>query len=209
MSYTVLFGRKSIQLSSKNLVIPAAHVKSFDTAIECAEEMRKMLEQEQARVDTAAQVARQEGFAQGHLEGKQVVEAAFADVVEQMIHERHAQQEAARDAVCSLALAVVRKLAASLGAHEMVPALLEQALTSLMPDRFASVRVHPDLVEAVRARLPDLGYPIEVVGDDGLEPFGCVLDHPQGQQVVSLETQLSVIGAALDVEPASQDLEAA
>ena len=200
-AYTVLHGRRSLQMSTNRLVIPAAEVASFTEAIHCAQALTSLLEHERIRLDNAFAAAHEEGLAQGRRDAERTAMAAVAEAVGRMAQDAQTQRAAAREAVVTLALAVVSKLSESLGAIHVVPALIEQAVTELMPERAIRVRVCPNVHEVTRRHLSNLGLSAEVRADETLADFDCVIESAQGQSVVSLDTQLSAIGKALGVRP--------
>ena len=200
-AYTVVHGRRSLQLATHRLLIPAAEVGSFATAAHCAQALTSLLEHERARVDAALKAAEEIGHEQGRKNGERATAQALADTIARMAAELQAQQAAARASVSTLALAVVHKLAASLGAREVVPTLIEQAVLELMPTRVTRVRVSPDALEPTRMRLAQMGVEAEVRVDETLSPCDCVIESLDGQNMVGLDTQLAAIGKALGVQP--------
>lgn len=200
-AYTVVHGRRSLQLATGRLLIPASEVEAFTTAAQCAQALSALFKHEQGRIATAVQRARQAGWAQGREEGAAASAEALADAIAGMARDLQARQLAMREAVSTLALAVVHKLASSLGAAEVVPTLIEQALAELLPLRPTRIRVGIDVLDSARARVAQSGLDAEVRGDDALGPFDCVIESAQGQNVVGLETQLAAIGRALGVKP--------
>jgi len=200
-AYTVLHGRRSFQMSTNRLVIPAAEVRSFGDAVQCVQALTSLLEHERARVANTLAAAQEEGLSQGRRDAEQAALGKVAEVVGRMVRDAQAQRVAAREAVTTLALAVVSKLSASLGAMHVVPALIEQAVAELMPERAIRVRVAPPLLEITRRHLSNMALAAEVRADETLGDFDCVIESAQGQSVVSLDTQLSAIGKALGVRP--------
>lgn len=197
MSYLVLHGRRSLQVMTDRLVVPAQEVESFATAAELAQALMSLLEDEQRRVEAAEQAGREAGHAAGVAQGLAEVREEFGAAMAKHAQDRQAAQQAARAAVGTLALAVVKKLAASLGAHQLVPALVEQAVVGLLPDPAARVHVHPDVVGAVRDHLARIDFKAEVLGDETLAPYDCVLEDGKGRSLLGLDSQLDVIGKAL------------
>jgi len=200
-AYTVLHGRRSLQMSTNRLVIPAAEVDSFVDAVQCAQALTSLLEHERTRVDSALAAAQAEGLAQGRRDAERSAMEAVAEAVGRMARDAQAQRTAAREAVTTLSLAVVSKLSEALGAMNVVPALIEQAVAELMPERAIRVRVCPTVHEVTRRHLSNLGLAAEVRADETLADFDCVIESAQGQSVISLDTQLSAIGKALGVRP--------
>jgi flagellar biosynthesis/type III secretory pathway protein FliH len=197
MSYLVLHGRRSLQVMTDRLVVPAQEVESLASAAELAQSLKSLLDDEQRRIDKAEVDGHRAGHEAGVRQGHAEVRAEFGEAMARLVQERRAAQEAARAAVSTLALAVVKKLAASLGADHMVPALVEQAVLGLLPDPATRVRVHPDVVADVREHLARIDFQAEVLGDETLGAYDCVLEDDKGRSLVGLEPQLAVIATAL------------
>jgi flagellar biosynthesis/type III secretory pathway protein FliH len=205
-AYTVLHGRRSLQIATNRLVIPAAEVTSFASAVHCSQALTSLLEHERGRVDTALKAAEQVGFEQGQQKGEEAAAQNFTQALAKLTQELKAQQDTAREAVSVLALAVVHKLSEVLGAAQVVPRLIEQAVLELLPARPTRIRVSPQVFEETRAHMAYTGLDAEVRVDENLNAFDCVIESEQGQNVVGLETQLAIIGEALGVKP-TLDLE--
>jgi flagellar biosynthesis/type III secretory pathway protein FliH len=200
--YTVVHGRRSLQLATNRLVIPADEVPVFTQAAQCAHALTTLLEQEGERIEVAVKNAHQLGFEQGQKQGAQAAQDAVSETLANMAKELQAQHLATRESVKVLALAVVYKLAAALGAAEVVPTLIEQAVAELLPAKTTRIRVNAQALEPTRARLLHMGVEAEVRVDENLTPFDCVIESSHGQNVVSLDTQLNAISNALGVKPA-------
>jgi flagellar biosynthesis/type III secretory pathway protein FliH len=199
--YTVVHGRRSLQMATNRLVIPAAEVTSFASAVHCSQALTSLLEHERGRVNEALQAAEQLGFEQGQQKGEEAALQNFTQALAKLTQELKAQQDTAREAVSVLALAVVHKLSEALGAAQVVPRLIEQAVLELLPARPTRIRVSPQAFEETRAHMAHTGLDAEVRVDEGLNAFDCVIESEQGQNVVGLETQLGIIGEALGVKP--------
>lgn len=200
-AYTVLHGRRSLQVATQRLVIPVDEVGEFTSAVQCAQALTSLLEHERTRVAQALAAAQAEGLAEGRRDAEQAAGVQVAEAVARMVREVHAQREAARDAVGALALAVVAKLSAQLGAARVVPLLIEQAVQELLPERAVRVRVSPTVIEAVRRHVGTTGLAAELRADETLGEFDCVIDSRHGQAVVGLDAQLAAVGRALGVPP--------
>jgi len=185
----------SVQLQA--LQTPLAEPDLLDQIVERSKVARSEVEHERARVAQALAQAQEAGFEQGRRDGERVAAERLTEVVARITRDQQVQQQAARDAVGALALAVVQKLASSLGASEVVPKLVEQAVIELLPQRSTRVRVGPEAMEATRERLAKLGLSADVRADETLGAFDCVIDSVTGQHVVSLDSQLAAIGRAL------------
>nr|WP_239024667.1 FliH/SctL family protein [Sphingomonas corticis] len=98
-----------------------------------------------------------------------------------------------RGDLARLALEVVRRIAADLGAADMVAAMADRAAAGVAPDLAPTVRVHPDALAATRARL---GERVAVEADAALAPTDCVIATSLGEVHAGLETQLAALARA-------------
>ncbi|MFO1072303.1 MAG: FliH/SctL family protein [Geminicoccaceae bacterium] len=114
--------------------------------------------------------------------------AAIAQALAAAAQARAADQALEAAQARRLVRAVLRAVA---GAHlasagETLLARLGEMLRELPEAAVAVLHVHPDLVEPLRARLPDLvraaglAGPVEILGEPGLEPGGVRLTWPEG-----------------------------
>jgi type III secretion protein L len=162
---------------------------------ECEALEARLLKEGQA----AHAVARREGFAQGHREGSALCAERLTEI----------ELEAARylgtldDKLVRLVMQVIRRIAPRIGARQVVPDLVEEALKEVRAERFLVIRVHPDCVETVNQRLSEIkqAYPmfelVDVLSDSTLEPFDCSLESEAGVVRADLEVQLEAIERAL------------
>jgi flagellar biosynthesis/type III secretory pathway protein FliH len=154
----------------------------------------------------SGQAYREQALREALLEARAIAESEARDAIarasaafdEALRQERALQQ----DREVELALAIVAKIASSLGDAPTLAALARTAIGELDVARPARVRVHPSLEPAIRAALSDaaggLAQPsIEVVGDERLERMECEID--QGDAIVDagLGMQLQAIREAL------------
>lgn len=136
----------------------------------------------------AAQVARAEGYAAGHAEGLAAGSAEIRDELLRLAGADAQRAAAQRADLARLALEVVRRIAADLGAPEMVAALAEKAAAAIAPETPLSVRVPPAALSRARERL---GAQATVQPDETLRETDCVLVTPLGEVRAGLETQLA------------------
>ncbi len=200
-TYTVVHGRRSLQIATNRLVIPAAEAPSFASAAHCAESLSTLLEHERSRVNAALKAAQQLGFAQGQKKSEEAAAQDLAQALVKLTQELKVQQNTVREAVSVLALAVVNKVSETLGAMQVVPWLIEQAVLELLPARPTRIRVSPQVFEEARSHMSYAGLEADIRADENLSAFDCVIESDQGQNVVSLDTQLAIIGETLGVKP--------
>jgi flagellar biosynthesis/type III secretory pathway protein FliH len=203
VTYTVVHGRDSVQIALDRLVIPAQEVETFTSALQCAEALAQLLSGAQARIERELSEARDEGFREGRRQAHELSAQEVARSIDRMVQSFQAHEAATRQAIGTLALAVVGKLSATLGAERMVPALVEQAIQELLPQQALRVRVPPELAVATRRHLEGAGLSAEVRADESLGGFDCTIDCAHGQQLAGLDTQLAAVAHALGAAPPS------
>jgi len=214
MSFVALHRHAGLVLSTDRLVLPAADVQSFEAAHALAHALAALRDGEAQRLDAAHRAARAAGHAEGHAEGLRCAQEAgaeqLADAIAQLAAQAQADHAALRDAVLTLSLLVVRRVAPSLPRAELVAALAQQALDRLVTEQAQRrgaasptacvVRLHRGLLAEVRAcieRRGPLPLAIEWHADDHLAPLDCVVDTPGGRLLAGLEAQLERVQAVL------------
>jgi type III secretion protein L len=142
---------------------------------------------------------RRRGFAVGSREGL----VQCAEQIVQVEAKAARYIEALDDKLVRLAIEVVRRVAPRVGAGQIVPDLVEQALKEVRAERFLVVRVHPDNHASVTRRVEELkqAYPmiefIDVLPDPQLDSFACVLESEAGLVRADLSVQLDAIERAM------------
>jgi flagellar biosynthesis/type III secretory pathway protein FliH len=155
-------------------------------------------EQAQAAHDEAVKTGREEGRAEGAAEIAALLAAA------------RVQAERLREATTPTAIALAVKMAAQIVgravtlAPEVMAEIAGAALAACRPrGDWVRVRVHPDDVAAVTARRQALAEraptatALEIVADETVGRFGCVIETAIGRVDARLETQLAVLERAL------------
>lgn len=201
VNYVVVHANRSMQIAATGKVVPPGEVAQFRDALECATSLGQLLASERKRIDDARTEAQLQGFEAGSARAFEELGQEFASSVARLAGEFEAHQAAARQAVTTLALAIVRKVVPTLGADVVVPGLLQHALSSFVDERPLRARVHPSAVETIVRKLSELDVVLPVMGDDTLNPYDCVLDTAHGRLVASLDEQLDAIERVL-VDPA-------
>lgn len=168
-------------------IVRAADVPVLNDADRLLANATALRDEARAASHAASEDARAAGYAAGHAEG---LAAAEVEVRAELLRLAQADAErmaAQRADLARLGLEVVRRIAADLGAPEMVAALADQAAAAIAPDTPLTVRVPPAALARVRARL---GGRAIVEPDVTLEATGCVLATPLGEVRAGLDTQL-------------------
>ncbi|WP_200229267.1 FliH/SctL family protein [Rubrivivax gelatinosus] len=194
----------ALSLATDTLLLPPQQAAAFDDALALAAALAALHAEEQARIAAAVAAGRAAGFEQGRCEAEAAVHEAAAQQLAarvQALVQRHDDELAALSRqVVELALLVLRRVAAELPAEELMAAVAQRLLAPLQEagaDGGHLLRLHPALVEPVRARLQARGLHLACRADENLAPLDCVLDTPGGRLLAGLETQLQRVQAAL------------
>jgi type III secretion protein L len=208
-----------LSLVSDDLVLPPEQVQSFDEAHQLAAHLAQLRGAETARILQAEQAARDAGYAAGLKQGQLLAQAQLQEqgareltkAVLRLNAQAQQEQVALQETVVSLALLVVRRIAAGLAREEVLAHLAQQALDHLAVEAAQAtgaphplacvVRVHPSLLHAVQARVqsdaPEAAAHVHWRADANLAPLDCEVDTPGGRLLAGLETQLQRVQAAL------------
>ena len=157
--------------------------------------------QAQAIVD-AAQAAyeqeRQRGYADGLAEAQMAQAEKMIDTVSRTV-DYFAQVEA--DMV-ALVMDAVRKIIDDYDDGDRVLIVVKNALSVVRNQKQMTLRLHPQQIEVVRARINDLlsAYPgvgyLDIVADGRLGPQACILESEIGLVEASMESQLAALEKA-------------
>jgi len=197
MTYLALHRSDSTSLASNQLWLSEGELTRADTARELLERLRAVLASRQAELAAAREQAQQEGYAAGHRAALEAVAPRLADAWDQAARSAAADIQQLRQALLTLSLQVVQRVAEGLAPADVVAALAVRAAESLLPDSAAVVRVHPDVAAAVRQRLRGSAGVLDVRGDPELGPLDCAFDTPAGQLLAGLQVQLSRLSQVL------------
>lgn len=176
-------------------IVPSAQLPALRDALALLTGVETL----RAGADDVRAAARCEGYDAGFAEGREAgLAAGRAEMSAELfrLSMRDGEAAAAReDEIARLALAVVRRIAGSVGESDIVAGLAAQAVTVLSPDTAATLRVAPAAVAAVNARLADVAH-LAIEADDKLGPTDCVIETRLGRTDAGLETQLTQIELA-------------
>lgn len=204
MSWMAVHLQPRLSLATDTLLLPPHEAAAFADAVALAESLAALHTAESERIAAAEHAGHAAGLAAGRAEAlAQVQEQAAAQVAGQAeaLVRRHDETMAALEQrVVALALLVLRRVAASLPADEVVAALARQVLAQADESGRGEghlLRLHPTLVAPVQARLQAQGVALHCRADDRLAPLDCELDTPGGRLLAGLETQLQRVQAAL------------
>ena len=200
MGYVALHRSSHTSLATDQVYLSAEELSSCESARALLHKLEQQLASRQSQVDLAFKAACAEGYAAGRSAALEQVAPAFVSACERASVASAAEVDGMRSAIIELSVQVVQRVAKDLAEPDVLVALARRAVETLVPDQAVVLRVHPDLIEAVRAGMAcadSTAVRLEVRGDSSLGELDCVLDTPAGELLAGLATQLARISASL------------
>jgi len=180
-------------------------VKSSDVAVvRNAEEIIAAAEAEAAKIKEEAKAAfeaeKKRGYDTGMQNGKMEIAMQKLDLVDQSV----AFMESVESKMADIVLKALKSFVTEVGDKEMVVQIVKKTMAAVIrTQRHATLKVAPEMVDAVKARLNELcvTYPtiesMDVVEDARLKGPACVLETEAGVADASVDTQLAAIERSL------------
>lgn len=190
MSEVAIIDTNRYRLALSGTVVPAAEWHNAEHVQALLDRANQALSD--ARVEAGEQCRK--GFERGYADGREAGVAAFARALSALGQARDALTADARGQIAELAIAVVDHIAPKIGAQAMLPALVAEAVQRLTVEPALRVKVHPAVAADVRRCIETLdaaGLPrIDVVDDEELGEFDCVIETQGGLVCAGLQEQL-------------------
>ncbi len=176
-------------------------VKATDVAtVRSATEIIAAAEADAARIREEAKAAfeaeKQRGYEKGISDGKMEIAMQKLDQVDSSV----AFMEGVEDKMANVVMKALKTCVTEIGDREMVVQIVRKTMAAVIrTQRNVTLKVAPDLVDAVRARVAELtaAFPtietFDVVEDPRLKGAACVLETEAGVADASVETQLAAI----------------
>ena len=180
-------------------------VKAADAAtVRSAAEIIAAAEAEAARIREEAKAAFEEekrrGYEKGISDGKMEIAMQKLDQVDSSL----AFMESVEDKMAGIVMKALKTCVTEIGDREMVVQIVRKTMAAVIrTQRTVTLKVPPDLVETVRARVSELtaAFPtietFDVVEDPRLKGAACILETEAGVADASVETQLAAIEKSL------------
>ena len=180
-------------------------VKVTDVAtVRSATEIIAAAEAEAARIREEAKAAfeaeKQRGYEKGLSDGKMEIAMQKLDQVDSSV----AFMEGVEEKMAEVVMKALKTCVMEIGDHEMVVQIVRKTMAAVIrTQRTVTLKVAPELVEAVRTRVSELtaAFPtietFDVVEDPRLKGAACVLETEAGVADASVETQLAAIEKSL------------
>ena len=176
-------------------------VKATDVAtVRSATEVIAAAEAEAARIREEAKAAfeaeKQRGYEKGISDGKMEIAMQKLDQVDSSV----AFMESVEEKMAEVVMKALKACVVEIGDKEMVVQIVKKTLAAVIrTQRTVTLKVAPELVETVRARVSELTatFPtietFDVVEDPRVKGVACVLETEAGVADASVETQLAAI----------------
>ena len=198
MSYLLTLRHDAeLTLSTTDPLVPAAQLTPLQDALALAARLSELLAGQQQRLADAERQAREQGQQAGHAAGATVARqegaAALANTLAELARTQLAQREELRQALVTMAAAMVRGMAAELAPATVLAALARRAFDHVIPPQPVRLRLPLDLVEPVRAQLAEheTVMPVQCMGDPDLHGLQCVVESAAGTLLAGLDDVLA------------------
>jgi len=196
----LLVNKPDFALQSDRRVVKATDVAT----VRSAAEIIAAAEAEAARVREEAKAAfeaeKQRGYEKGLSDGKMEIAMQKLDQVDSSV----AFMEGVEEKMAEVVMKALKTCVMEIGDREMVVQIVRKTMAAVIrTQRTVTLKVAPELVEAVRARVSELtaAFPtietFDVVEDPRLKGAACVLETEAGVADASVETQLAAIEKSL------------
>ncbi|MBQ6137247.1 MAG: HrpE/YscL family type III secretion apparatus protein [Kiritimatiellae bacterium] len=196
----LLINKQDFALQSDRRVVKATDVATVGTAAEiiaAAEaEAARMREESKA----AFEDERRRGYEKGLADGKMEIAMQKLEQVDQSV----AFMESVEAKMADIVLKALKSFVVEIGDREMVLQIVRKTMNAVIrTQRHVTLKVAPELVETVRARVAELrtAYPtvetFDVVEDPRLKGPACLLETEAGVADASVDTQLAALEKSL------------
>ena len=196
----LLINKKDFALTSDRRLVKASDVATVNSA----DEIVAAAEAEAARIREEAKVAfeaeKKRGYNEGLQKGKLEIAMQKLDLVDSSV----AFMENVEEKMSEIVMKALKSCVAEIGDREMVIQIVRKTMAAVIrTQRQVTLKVAPELVETVRARVSELTatFPtietFDVVEDPRLKGSACVLETEAGVADASVESQLAAIERSL------------
>ena len=196
----LLVNKPDFALQSDRRVVKATDVATVRSAVEII----SAAEAEAAQIREAAKAAfeaeKQRGYEKGISDGKMEIAMQKLDQVDSSV----AFMEGVEEKMAEVVMKALKTCVVEIGDREMVVQIVRKTMAAVIrTQRTVTLKVAPELVETVRARVSELTttFPtietFDVVEDPRLKGAACLLETEAGVADASVETQLAAIEKSL------------
>ncbi len=196
----LLLKKNSIELHSPTRLVKAEEAAAVRRAEEVLAEAEAEADRIRASAKDAFEAERQRGYEQGLEEGKAAIVARKLELLDESV----AFMESVEGKMVDVVMTALRKCVMEIGDEELVIQVVRKVMNAVIRNqRRITLKVAPEMVAVVRARLNDLlaDYPlmeeIDVQENTRLKGAACMIETEAGIADASIETQLAAIENSL------------
>jgi len=209
MNLITLVNSEHVTLASGQRVFSAEDSGALRSSVESADALSKLLLSQQSEVAAAEEIGRKEGYQNGYDAGRLEADNVLATELLNLAAKAQKDATVQQQKAVTLAMQIVRKIAADLAPEQTLLALASSAARECIDTHDVVLKVHPQRLEATKNHLHEIQDPTrriprfaEVVADEALELEGCVIETPLGAIVADLDTQLTALTRELSANSA-------
>lgn len=196
----LLINKGDFVLQSDRRVVKAADVATVRSAAEIVAAAEAQAAQIREDAKAAYEEERKKGYDKGIADGKTEIAMQKLDLVDSSV----AFMENVEEKMSEIVMKALKSCVAEIGDREMVIQIVRKTMAAVIrTQRQVTLKVAPELVETVRARVSELTatFPtietFDVVEDPRLKGSACVLETEAGVADASVESQLAAIERSL------------
>ena len=196
----LLINKGDFVLQSDRRVVKAADVATVRSAAEIVAAAETQAAQIREDAKAAYEEERKKGYDKGIADGKTEIAMQKLDLVDSSV----AFMENVEEKMSDIVMKALKSCVIEIGDREMVIQIVRKTMAAVIrTQRQVTLKVAPELVETVRARVSELTatFPtietFDVVEDPRLKGSACVLETEAGVADASVESQLAAIERSL------------
>ena len=196
----LLIKKGDFVLQSDRRVVKAADVATVRSAAEIVAAAEAQAAQIREDAKVAYEEERKKGYDKGIADGKTEIAMQKLDLVDSSV----AFMENVEEKMSDIVMKALKSCVTEIGDREMVIQIVRKTMAAVIrTQRQVTLKVAPELVETVRARVSELTatFPtietFDVVEDPRLKGSSCVLETEAGVADASVESQLAAIERSL------------
>ena len=196
----LLINKGDFVLQSDRRVVKAADVATVRSAAEIVAAAETQAAQIREDAKAAYEEERKKGYDKGIADGKTEIAMQKLDLVDSSV----AFMEDVEEKMSEIVMKALKSCVAEIGDREMVIQIVRKTMAAVIrTQRQVTLKVSPELVETVRARVSELtaAFPtietFDVVEDPRLKGAACLLETEAGVADASVESQLAAIERSL------------
>ena len=196
----LLINKGDFVLQSDRRVVKAADVATVRSAADIIAAAEAQAAQIREDAKAAYEEERKKGYDKGIADGKTEIAMQKLDLVDSSV----AFMENVEEKMSDIVMKALKSCVIEIGDREMVIQIVRKTMAAVIrTQRQVTLKVAPELVETVRARVSELTatFPtietFDVVEDPRLKGSSCVLETEAGVADASVESQLAAIERSL------------